>query len=156
LGDRYLLNVVYQDGPPQVAIRNKATIDLMVRNGSDAAQRERVLLAWYRRQLKQMIPSLIAKWEPLMGVQVAEWGVKVMKTRWGACNPEAHRIWLNLELIKKPANCLEYIVVHEMVHLLERHHSERFVACMDAFMPQWRLRRDELNRAPLAHATWKY
>jgi predicted metal-dependent hydrolase len=156
LGDRYLLNVIYQDSPPNVLIRNKGTIDLVVRGGSDTTQRERVLLAWYRKQLKQMIPPLIAKWEAIMGVQVAEWGVKEMKTRWGTCNPEARRIWLNLELIKKPANCLEYIIVHEMVHLLERQHGDRFVATMDAFMPQWRQRREELNQAPLGHATWEY
>lgn len=156
LGDRYLLNVIYQDGSPKVDIRSKATIDLMVRSDSDTAQRERVLLAWYRKQLKQMIPPLIAKWEAIMGVQVAEWGVKEMKTRWGTCNPEARRIWLNLELIKKPVNCLEYIIVHEMVHLLERQHNDRFVAYMDTFMPQWRQKREELNRAPLGHATWEY
>jgi predicted metal-dependent hydrolase len=79
-----------------------------------------------------------------------------MKTRWGTCNEQARRIWLNLELVKKPPQCLEYIVVHEMVHLLERHHNERFVAYMDEFMPQWRLFRDELNQAPLAHETWEY
>ena len=156
LGDRYLLNVIYRDGPPKVVIRNKATIDLVVRIDSDTAQRERVLLAWYRKQLKQMLPPLIAKWEAILGVNVAEWGVKEMKTRWGTCNPAARRIWLNLELIKKPLNCLEYIIVHEMVHLLERHHGDRFVAYMDSFMPQWRHNREELNQAPLGHATWEY
>ncbi len=156
LGDRYLLNVIYGDGRPQVVVRSKETIDLVVRVGSDRAQRERVLLAWYRRQLKEMIPPLISKWEGIMGVQVAEWGVKAMKTRWGTCNPAARRIWLNLNLIKKPVHCLEYVIVHEMVHLLERRHDERFVAYMDSFMPQWRQRREELNRAPLGHATWEY
>lgn len=155
-GRRYLLNVVYRDGPPQVTVRNNTTLDLFVRPGSDTAQRERVLLAWYRRQLKQLIPPLVAKWEEIIGVQVSEWRVKQMKTRWGACNPDARRIWLNLELIKKPASCLEYIVVHEMVHLLERRHNDQFVALMDRFMPQWRLLRDELNQAPLGHATWEY
>jgi hypothetical protein len=155
-GRRYLLNVVYRDGAPTVAVRNNTTLDLFVRPGSDTAQRERVLLAWYRRQLKQLIPPLVAKWETIIGVEVAEWRVKQMKTRWGACNPDAGRIWLNLELIKKPASCLEYIIVHEMVHLLERWHNERFVATMDKFMPQWRLVRDELNQAPLGHATWEY
>ncbi len=156
LGDRYLLNVVYHDGPPAVSIRNKTTLDLVVRTGSDTARRERVLLAWYRAQLKELIPPLIAKWEAIMGVQVSEWGVKQMKTRWGACNPDARRIWLNLELAKKPAGCVEYIVVHEMAHLLERQHNDRFVAHMDAFLPQWRQRREELNAAPLGHAAWAY
>lgn len=155
-GRRYLLNVVYRDSAPAVAVRNNTTLDLSVRPGSDTAQRERVLLAWYRRQLKQLIPPLVAKWEAIIGVEVAEWRVKQMKTRWGACNPDARRIWLNLELIKKPASCLEYIVVHEMVHLLERRHDEQFTAHMDKFLPQWRLVRDELNQAPLGHATWEY
>jgi predicted metal-dependent hydrolase len=155
-GNRYLLNVVYHDAPPKVVIRNKTTLDLFVRTGSDTAQRERALLAWYRKQLKQMIPPLIAKWEEIIGVEVADWGVKQMKTKWGTCNIEARRIWLNLELVKKPAHCLEFIIVHEIVHLLERHHNDRFVAHMDKFMPQWRLLRDELNRAPLGHATWDY
>jgi predicted metal-dependent hydrolase len=154
--NRYLLNVVYHDAPPKVVVRNKTTLDLFVRAGSDTAQRERVLLAWYRKQLKHMIPPLIAKWEAIIGVEVADWGVKQMKTKWGSCNIEARRIWLNLELVKKPAHCLEYIVVHEMVHLLERHHNDRFIAYMDQFMPQWRFLRDELNKAPLGHATWEY
>jgi len=102
-GNRYLLNVAYHDAPPQVVIRNKTTLDLFVRPGSDTAQRERVLLAWYRQQLKAAIPPLIAKWEPIIGVDVADWGVKRMKTKWGTCTIEARRIWLNLELVKKTA-----------------------------------------------------
>lgn len=155
-GTRYLLNVAYREGVPKVVVRNNTTIDLFVHPGSDIAQRERVMLAWYRRQLKQLVPPLVAKWEAIVGVEVAEWRVKQMKTKWGTCNPAAGRIWLNLELIKKPVACLEYIIVHEMVHLLERRHNDRFVAYMDKFMPQWWLVRDELNQAPLGHATWEY
>lgn len=155
-GRRYRLNVIYHDSLSRVIIRNKTILDLYVRTGSDTAQRERVFLAWYRGQLKAMVPPLIAKWEPILGVTVAEWGVKQMKTKWGTCNIEARRIWLNLELIKKPALCLEYIVVHEMVHLLEHHHNDRFTAYMDKVMPQWRLHREELNREPLGHVTWDY
>lgn len=98
----------------------------------------------------------IEKWQPLLGVEVAEWGIKKMKTRWGTCNAEARRVWLNLELAKKPPQCLEYLVVHEMVHLLERPHRERFCALMDQFLPSWRLSRDVLNHAPLAHEGWRY
>jgi predicted metal-dependent hydrolase len=155
-GNRYLLNVVYHDGPSAVIIRDKTTLDLIVRVGSDTARRERVLLDWYRVQLKEMVPPLVVKWEAVMGVEVAEWGVKHMKTLWGACNPDARRIWLNLELVKKPVGCVEYIVVHEMVHLLERRHNTRFVALMDEFLPQWRLHREVLNAAPLGHAEWEY
>jgi predicted metal-dependent hydrolase len=156
LGQRYRLNVVVQDGTAHVAIRNNRTIDLFVREGSDTAQRERVLLAWYRQQLKELIPTLIQKWEAIVGVKVAEWGVKRMRTKWGTCNIKARRIWLNLELAKKPVQCLESIIVHEMVHLLERHHNDRFTALMDGFMPQWRHHRAEMNRAPLGHETWSY
>lgn len=155
-GRRYRLNVVYHDGLPHVTIRTNTRLDLIVRLGSDLAQRERVMLAWYRQQLKLLIPPLIAKWESILGVHVAEWGVKHMKTKWGTCNIQARRIWLNLELIKKPAICLEYVVVHEMVHLLERKHNDRFATLMDQAMPQWQLRREELNHFPLNHADWEY
>jgi len=155
-GQSYLLNVIYHDGPPYVIIHNNATLDLFVRIGSDIKKRERALMAWYRQQLKEAIPPLIAKWETIIGEDVAEWGVKRMKTRWGSCNIKARRIWLNLELIKKPGCCLEYIIVHEMVHLLERLHNDRFVTYMDEFMPQWRHCQDELNKAPLAYAQLGY
>jgi predicted metal-dependent hydrolase len=155
-GDRYLLNVVYHNGPPAVMVRNNTTLELRVRAGSDAAQRERVLLAWYRRQLKAAVPPLIARWETVLGVHVAEWGVKRMKTRWGTCNVKARRIWLNLELVKRPVRCLEYIVVHEMLHLLEPKHNDAFVAHLDRLLPQWRVVHDELNRGSLEHKTWEF
>lgn len=155
-GSRYLLNVIYHEGPAQVLLRNKTIIDVLVRPGSDTAQRERVVQTWYRKQLKQMAAPLIAKWEVIVGVKVAEWGVKQMKTKWGACNVKARRIWLNLELAKKPVHCLEYIIVHEVVHLLERHHNDCFATYMSKFMPQWRFFREELNKSPLGHATWEY
>jgi hypothetical protein len=111
---------------------------------------------WYRKDLKARIPALIEKWEPLIGVKVQFWGVKKMKTKWGSCNSRAGRIWLNLELAKKPVQCLEYIVVHEMGHLIERHHNDSFKDLMEHLMPQWRLYRDELNWAPLGHEKWSY
>ena len=155
-GHRYLLNVIYQAGTPTVIIRNNKFIDLFVRPASNTSTRERVLVAWYRQRLKEEIAPLIAKWEAIIGVQVAEWGVKQMKTRWGTCTISARRIWLNLELIKKPVHCLEYIIVHELVHLLERHHNDRFVGYMNSFMPLWRHYREGLNREPLGHALWEY
>jgi predicted metal-dependent hydrolase len=106
--------------------------------------------------LTNQIKEEIAKWEAVIGVKVAEWGVKQMKTKWGTCNIKARRIWLNLELIKKPIHCLEYIIVHEMVHLLERHHNDRFMAYMNSFMPLWQYYREELNREPLGHESWEY
>ena len=155
-GRRYRLNVVVQDGPAKVVLRNNRRIDLYVRSGSEVFHRESIFLQWYRQQLKISIPSLIEKWQAVVGVQVATWGVKRMKTHWGTCNIEARRIWLNLELAKKPVQCLEYIIVHEMVHLLERHHGERFAGLMDQFMPQWRLYREKLNCSALGHEIWKY
>ena len=155
-GRRYLLNVVYQQSAPKVVVRNKTHIDLYVREGSDRERREQVLLRWYRRQLKKELPELIAKWQDIIGVEVQNWGIRLMKTKWGTCNVEAGRIWLNLELVKKPPRCLEYIVVHELVHLLERHHNERFVAYMDEYLPQWRACRDELNEGILGHTKWEY
>ncbi len=155
-GRRYRLNVVYQKGRARVEIRNKSTIDLFVREGSDAAKRKKVFIAWYRQQIKEMIPPLIRKWEDITGIEVAEWGVKQMKTKWGSCNPKARRIWMNLELIKKPVQCLEYIIVHEMTHILERRHNDRFAFLMDGFMPQWRLHKEDLNGSPLRHERWDY
>ncbi len=156
LGKRYLLRVIEETGTARIVLRNRSTMELHVQPGANAEQREQVLLRWYRRQLRALIPSLLENWSPRLGVEVAEWGIKKMKTKWGACNIDARRIWLNLELAKKPVLCLEYIVVHEMAHLLERHHNDRFIAIMDKVMPQWRLHRNELNGAPLAHDTWTY
>ena len=156
LGRRYLLNIIEHEGRPRVEIRRSNRIDLFVPQGTDASKREQLILAWYRKELKAMIPSLIEKWQAVIGLEVADWGVKRMKTKWGSCNAESKRIWVNLELAKKPVQCLEYIVVHEMVHLLERNHTERFISLMDEFMPSWRLLRDELNHTPLSHEKWLY
>ena len=102
------------------------------------------------------VPPLIAKWEASLDVQITGWGIKKMKTKWGACNVAAHRIWLNLELAKKPVQCLEYLVVHELIHLIEPHHNERFISLLDQHLPNWRMHPQELNAAPLAHNTWSY
>lgn len=155
-GQRYRLNVMERSGNPRVRLANNSTLELQVPSGTDRIGRQQVLDRWYRRQLKARIPDLLAHWEPVVAVKVAGCRVKRMKTRWGSCNIEARRIWLNLELAKKEPLCLEYILVHEMVHLLERHHTDRFRELMDRIMPDWRLRRDELNKAPLAHEDWNY
>jgi len=155
-GNRYLLNVIYHDAAPKVEIRNKTYIDLYIRVGSTLEQREKVLTEWYRRQLKDQIPPLIDKWQKIIGVEVSDWGIKKMKTKWGTCTIEKRRIWLNLDLAKKSKQCLEYIIVHEMVHLMERNHSEPFIAYMDKFIPQWHFYKDELNRSMLSHEKWSY
>jgi len=156
LGRRFRLDVIEQDGPASVRLRNNTILELRVGPGSHRERRQGVLHGWYRRRLKERIPELIKAWEPVIGVDVADWRIRRMRTRWGSCTVEARRIWLNLELAKKPPVCLEYILVHEMVHLLERRHNDRFRELMDRLMPQWRLYRDELNRAPLAHEDWGY
>ena len=155
-GKRYRLNVVERPGNPRVHVTNNSTFELQVPPGTDRAARQRVLDRWYRRQLKSQIPDLLARWEPVIGCTVGDCRIKRMKTRWGSCNIEARRLWLNLELAKKAPACLEYILVHEMVHLLERRHTDRFRELMDGFMADWRLRRDELNTAPLAYEDWGY
>jgi predicted metal-dependent hydrolase len=129
-GKRYLLNVIYHNAAPRVKICNKTYIDLYVREGSTEEHREKVMTEWYRKLLKLLIPELIDKWQKKMPVEVNEWGIKRIKTNWGTCTIAARRIWLNLELAKKPEHCLEYIIVHEMVHLKERKHNDRFVVQM--------------------------
>lgn len=156
LGRRYLLDVVESQGRSGVSVPNNTTIRLHVPEHSDRDAREAVLFRWYRRQMKEMMPELVRKWEPVVGVEAAEVRIKRMKTRWGSCNQEAGRIWLNLELIKKPATCMEYVLVHEMVHLHERHHNQHFRDLLTRAMPNWTSLRDELNRAPLSHEDWTY
>jgi predicted metal-dependent hydrolase len=155
-GQRYLLNVINHTGHPKILIRNKKFIDLYVKADYTQEQRENVMTNWYRKNLKEQIPQLIVKWQKEIGIDDVQWEVKKMKTKWGTCNREAKRIWLNLELAKKPEHCLEYIIVHEMVHFLERNHTEKFVAYMDKFMPVWRNYKQELNRFILKHEDWTY
>ncbi len=144
-GHRYLMNIVEVDAAPKVVLRNKTWMDLYVRPDSSLAKREEVVKEWYRDLLKEQIPGLIAKWEEKLNVSIEDWGVKLMKTKWGSCNIEERRIWLNLELAKKPIHCLDYVVLHEMLHLKERHHNTRFYELLDTFYPAWRNVREELN-----------
>jgi predicted metal-dependent hydrolase len=153
-GKRYLLKVTERNAAPKVVLKHSA-IELYVRPETDAVKRKFILDEWYRRKLKETVPSLIEKWEKKMNVQVNGFGIKRMKTKWGTCNRQAQRIWLNLELAKKPPECLEYVVVHEMVHLLERNHNDRFIMLMTEVMPKWRFYKDELNRLPVSHVDWK-
>ena len=156
LGKRYRLRLHEHDEAPRVAIRGIATLDLFVRLGTDAAQRELILHCWYREQLKALVPAMFEHWQTVLGVHVAHWGIKKMKTKWGSCNIEARRVWVNLELAKKPLQCLEYIVVHELMHLLERQHSERFMYLIDKHLPDWRSRRVLLNESALGYEDWDY
>ncbi len=144
LGVPLQLEVVERDCRGCSVDRNESLLVLSVRRRSRFDERERAIRAWYRSEIKRLIPPLVARWEPVMGVRVAEWNVKQMRTRWGTCNIGARRIWLSLELAKFPPECLEYVVVHEMVHLLERRHNARFHALMDRFLPDWRARKRSL------------
>lgn len=155
-GKRYLLRVYEHSAPPKIEIKTKTYIDLYVRPNSSIEQRQNYINEWYRKQLKNKIPQLIEKWDKIIGVTVDDWGVKQMKTKWGTCNIEQRRIWINLELAKKPFYCLEYIVVHEMIHLIERHHNANFLAHLEKYMPKWKLYKEELNRLPVSHGEWDY
>jgi predicted metal-dependent hydrolase len=155
LGKRYLLQIAEKNSIPKI-ILGKKHLTLQIKPGTTKDQREHHLNHWYRKKLKEVIPPLIDKWQRKMNVEVDAWGVKSMKTKWGSCNIEARRIWLNLELAKKPMECLEFIVVHEMVHLLERKHNEIFIAYMDKFLPKWKLYKNELNKLPVSHIQWSY
>lgn len=156
LGRRYLLNIIESNITPKVNLRNSNFIDLYVRPGSSKEKRGAILNKWYRERLKEIIPDIISRWEKVLNVEVKEFGIKQMKTRWGTCNTKAKRIWINLELAKKPLHCLEYIIVHEMIHLLERNHNERFLAYMNQFIPQWKKYKRELNKFPVSHSDWNY
>lgn len=141
-----VLNVTTHEGPPRIGLLDNATLEMRVRPGTGRDERADLLDAWYRERLRTSIPRLIAAWEPFMGVTVKEWRIRKMKTRWGSCSFRKGRIWLSLELAKKPAHCLEYVIVHEMAHLIEPSHNRRFWGILDRHMPDWRARRDELNR----------
>lgn len=144
-GQRYLLNIIEEDAPPKVEIRNKKYMDLYVRPGSDKQKKREAVKEFYRSELKKQIPLLIEKWEENMEVRVNDWMVRQMKTKWGSCNTDEGRIILNLELAKKAPECLEYVVVHEMAHIQERLHTDRFKALLDKYMPSWKERREQLN-----------
>ncbi|MDT9229590.1 SprT family zinc-dependent metalloprotease [Limnospira sp. PMC 1242.20] len=148
-GKRYRLEVIERRGKHELKIPNSRIVQLFVNPGTSRDNRAQVLAEWYRQKFHDIIPQLLNKWQPIIGENVTDWGIKKMRTKWGSCNITQRRIWLNLELAKKPIECLEYVVVHELVHLLERYHNHRFQAYMDEYLPPWRQYRDILNREPL-------
>lgn len=153
-GRRYLLTVVERDIKPFVTLDHKR-ITLTVRPGSDHEKRAEVMHEWHKSLLHEVVPSVIGKWEPKLGVKVPAYFLQRMKTKWGSCNHEAGHIRLNTELVKKPKDLLEYVVVHEMVHLLEPTHSERFLSILEEHYPTWREARAELNELPLTAEVWR-
>jgi predicted metal-dependent hydrolase len=154
-GKRYLLKIEEKNAAPEVELKHNRII-LRIRPATSQETKQAILEAWYRENIKQAVPTLIVKWEPLIGVKVAHFFVQRMKTKWGSCNPDSRSIRLNTDLARKPPECLEYIVVHEMSHLLEPTHNARFISLMDQFMPKWRFYKDELNKLPVRHEDWAY
>jgi predicted metal-dependent hydrolase len=154
-GKRYLLRIIEGNEPPKVELQHNKMI-LRVWPGTDETKRQAIVERWYRQQLKEALPPLIAKWESILEIQVKRSFVQRMKTKWGSFSPGSHSIRLNIDLAKKPPECLEYIVVHEMVHFLEPTHNVRFITLMDNFIPKWQFYRDMLNRLPVRHEYWRY
>lgn len=152
-GVRRRMKVIERPGRAHFEVDGERLL-LYVAAGTTTERRRKLLDQWYREQLRQMIPGLIAKWESKLKVSVPRWTIRRMKTKWGSCNRETGHIWFNVELAKKHPDCLEYVVVHEMAHHLERNHGSRFIKLMDKYMPNWRAYRDQLNGAPLAEETW--
>lgn len=152
-GNRYRLKIVERPGTADVEIEGDR-LTLYVPTGKDINQRRQLLEKWYRQQLRSALPEMVAEWESKIGVKVTRWTIRRMKTKWGSCNPATGHLLLNIELAKKHPDSLEYIAVHEMVHILERGHGKRFKTLMDGFIPDWRTRREQLNSSPLAEELW--
>lgn len=155
-GRRYRLRVVPDAGLSGVRVASAAVLEMRLRGAADLDKSADLLSRWYRTELKKRAHLVVAAWERRLGVHTRFIGVKAMKTKWASCNPDEGRVWLNLELAKKPPECLEYVVAHELIHLIERRHGDRFVALMDLHLPRWRHLRKLLNAAPLGHADWSY
>ena len=153
-GTRLRLKIIERPGPAHVEVDGDRLL-MYLPEGSDAETRTKVLQQWQRSELRRAVPRLISRWEPIIGRSVSQWGIRRMKTKWGSCNRETGHLWFNLELAKKHPLSLEYVVVHEMAHLVERNHGERFAKLMDSLMTDWRARRTALNAAPLADEAWK-
>jgi predicted metal-dependent hydrolase len=155
MGNRYLLNVVDTNTSPKVEIKRKAQIDMYVKPKTSGEKRERIMDNFYRSELRKKIPILGEKWEKITKIHAREFRIKKMKTKWRTCSQKPKRIWINLELAKKPLHCLDYIIVHEMTHLVEKNHTTKFRRLMDSFMPQWVQYKEELNRGTLGYSKWR-
>lgn len=154
-GRQYLLNIIPHSGAPYVTLESHDQLFLHVKQNATREQKEKAMNAWYRSELKKIVPAIINKWEEKMNLKVESFSIIKMIRRWGTCSTEKRTIRLNLELAKTPVNCLEYVIVHEMIHFLERRHNDNFVAYLDKYLPTWRLLRDELNEQVLAYVDWE-
>ncbi|MFZ1704894.1 MAG: SprT family zinc-dependent metalloprotease [Saprospiraceae bacterium] len=154
-GRKYMLKIVPTTGVTKI-ILNKSTIVMHISENSAPEKRQEVMNEWYRTQLKNIVEKLISMWEPKIGVTATAWHIRSMKTKWGSCNTDRKSILLNLELAKKPLHCTEYIVVHELIHIIERRHNDRFISLLDHHLPNWRHYKEELNKLPVSHPGWGY
>ncbi len=154
LGNRYRLNVIQSDVKPKIEIKRKTRIDMYVKQQASFEEKERLMNNFYRMELKKQIPTLVCKWEEITGLHAEEVKIKKMKTKWGTCNPKCGRIWLNLELAKKQGRCLEYVLIHELMHLKERQHNQHFQLLLKTYLPQWEQSKQELNSGILSYAQW--
>lgn len=154
LGNRYRLNVMQTDAKPNIEIRTKTKITMHIKPEAKVEEKERLMDKFYRSELRKLIPQMVNKWAEVTGLQAKEIKIKKMKTKWGTCNPKCGRIWLNLELAKKPVRCLEYVFVHELMHLKEKHHNEHFQLLLKTYLPQWEQSKQELNHGILGYAEW--
>ena len=150
-GKRYLLRIVERYGKHELKIKNKSYLELYVSPNATIESKEKVFTEWYREHLKEIVPSMIKNWEEKTGLVCEQWDIKKMRTKWGSCNIEKRKILLNLELAKKPRHCLEYVIVHELMHLFERNHNDHFRALLDKFMPNWISYKRELNDLPVTY-----
>jgi len=155
-GKRYLLELIEINKPPSVIIKNMKTIELRARPNATRDKREQIMHEWLRNRMRNNLAELIPKWESKIGVDASHYGIRKMRTKWGSCNSGEKRIWLNLELAKKSIYCLEYVLVHEIIHLIEPKHSKQFFKLLDEYMPTWRIHRDTLDEPPLVHVDWVY
>ena len=154
MGNRYRLNIIETNSSPKVEIKRKAHITMYIKPGTSGEKREKIMDNFYRSELKKQIPILANKWEKITKIKVKEFRIKKMKTKWGSCSQKNKRIWINLELAKKPLHCLEYIMVYEITHLIEKNHTAKFRMTLDSFMPQWTQYKEELNKSALGYSKW--
>ena len=155
MGKRYLLNVINANSVPKVEIKQTKYIDMYIRPGTSIEKREKIMDNFYRSELKKQIPALISKWEKITKICIWEFRIRKMKTKWGSCNQKYRRIWINLELAKKTLQCLEYIIVHEMTHLIEKKHNLEFKRLIYLAMPNWLQYKEELNNSIRGYSKWK-
>ena len=155
MGKRYLLNVTQKNAKPMIMIKRTSQIEMCIRPNSDIEKREKLMNNFYRLELKKQVIPLLEKWKRTTGIEIKELKIRKMKTRWGSCNPKQKRVWLNLELAKKPLHCIEYVLVHELAHIVEKKHDAKFKSLMTSFMPNWKQYKHELNYAKLSYSKWE-